>query len=648
VALALLGFAGCSSSERRFGASGGKSGSSPDGSGGSSGRSQGGTAGIEAEAGEGGVADDGGRGGVGGEAGASMDAGAGGMAGESSVDSRLTIAPPSLTAGKTYVAYTGRISASGGERYTWSLSKGTLPAGMMLQGAQTATVAISGTATEAGRFPITLSVTDGVATKTVDVTLSVTHTALFLSDRTAVGVNELFITEIGAETAPAPVRLSASFPMGGGVTSYAWSPDGSKVLYLATEPLNGKAELWLASLVAPGNAQRVSASGLAIGQFAWLAAGNIAAYSAYNGDTYLTDLATSPPSAGKLVVTGKTSAATLRPSPNGKSVGIQLPATNANEVSYATWASGTATAVPLIIVQGSGPTYSYDGRYSVITSGPSGYWFDHSIASPMGNSLGSSNGINFAWHPTAQSLFLATGTGSTYELSRAEFTSAGMTKTALVTGGSCNNSQLRWSPDGKNGLYTCGNDVRGIANLPTAVAGSEFSLLPSGFLSNSFTGIATSGWSPDSKWIALRADRDVDGQYDLQLIRWSTPGVAYKPHAASSGSGVTTWAFAQNSRSVAFVGTVSPYANAALYLGQLPATGAPPIATLASAPAGAVVQSDVNWLPGARVIAYRAVVDGAAQLFAVAVGVDGTAGSVLPVSGASGSGVGSFQLAPVR
>lgn len=648
IALVLLGFAGCGGSERRFGATGGKSGSSQGGIGGSSGRAQGGTAGVEAEAGEGGVADDGGTGGVGGEAGVSMDAGAGGMAGERSVDSRLTIASPSLAAGKTYVAYTGTISASGGERYTWSLSKGTLPAGVMLQGAQTATVTISGTATEAGQFPLTLSVTDGVATKTVDVTLSVTHTALFLSDRTAMGVNELFVTEIGGETAPAPVRLSASFPTGGGVSSYAWSPDGSKVLYLATQASTGTAELWLASLAAPGNAQRVSASGVAIGQFAWLGAGNIAAYSASNGDTYLTDLANSPPSVGKLVVAGKISAATLRPSPNGKSVGIQLPGTNANDVSYATWAAGTATAVPLITVQGSGPSFSYDGRYSVITSGPSGYWFDHSIASPMGNSLASSNGINFAWHPSTQSLFLAAGTGASYELSRVDFSSAGMTKTILVSASSCSNSQLRWSPDGKHGLYVCANDVRGIANLPTAAAGSDFSLLPSGFLSNAFTGITTSGWSPDSKWVALRADRDADGQFDLQLIRWSTPGVAYKPHATSSGSGVTTWAFAQNSRSVAFVGTVSPYANAALYLGQLPATGTPPTATLASAPAGAVVQADVNWLPGSRVIAYRAVVDGASQLFAVAVGADGSAGSVVPVSGASGSGVGSYLLAPSR
>ncbi|HYP97283.1 MAG TPA: putative Ig domain-containing protein [Polyangiaceae bacterium] len=645
-ALVLLGFAGCGGTERHFGGSGGKGGANQGGTSGDTFGGRGGNAGVDAEAGEGGVGDEGGMGGAAGEAGAA-DAGAGGMAGEPSVDSNLAITPPSLTAGKTYLAYTGAISASGAVKYTWSLSKGTLPAGLMLQGAQSATVTIAGTATEAGQFPITLSVTDGVTTKSVDVTLVITHTAIFLSDRNVSRVNELFITDIGGDTAAPPVRLNASFPTGGGITSYAWSPDGSKVMYLAIEPANGVSELWVASLAAPGTAQRITPAGAGVGQFAWLAAGNIAAYSMAGGDTYLTDLKMSPPTPGKLVVTGKGSSATLRPSPNGTSVGIQLPGMNANDISYATWASGTASAVPLMTVQGGGPYYSYDGRYSVITSGPSGYWFDHSIAAPMGNSLPSQNGINLAWHPSTQSVFLGTGTGPSYDVSRADFASSGMTKAPLVTGVSCYSSQLSWSPDGKNGLYVCANDVRGISNLPTAMAGSDFSLLPSGFLSKTYTDTPATGFSPDSKWVAVRADRDADMQYDLQLIRWSAPGVAYKPHGTSISAGVTSWAFAQNSQAVAFVGTVSPYANADLYVAKLPASGAPSNAVIASVPASAVVQNDVNWLPGSRVIAYRATDAGATQLFAVSVNADGSPGSVVPVSGAMGT-VSSYQLAPIK
>jgi hypothetical protein len=195
-------------------------------------------------------------------------------------------------------------------------------------------------------------------------------------------------------------------------------------------------------------------------------------------------------------------------------------------------------------------------------------------------------------------------------------------------------------------IFRCSKDLRGIDKVVTAAIGTDFSLLPTGFLSNAFTDIPKVGWSPDSKWIALRADRDVDAQFDLQLVRWSAPGVSYKPH--SIGAGVATCSFAPNSQSVAFVGSIAPRNNAGLYLSKLPAGGAPPTAMLVSAPASSVVQTDINWLPGSRVIAYRATVSGASQLFAVPVAADGTAGSPIPISGASGSGVSSYQLAPTR
>ncbi len=194
--------------------------------------------------------------------------------------------------------------------------------------------------------------------------------------------------------------------------------------------------------------------------------------------------------------------------------------------------------------------------------------------------------------------------------------------------------------------FWCSRDLRGIDKVLTAAVGGDFSLLPSGFLSNAFTNIYDVSWSPNSQWISLRADRDVNDQFDLYLIRWSAPGVAYKPHANSTASGVTTWAFAPNSQSVAFVGGIAPQNNAGLYLTTLLANGAPPTATLISAPASSVVQTDISWLPGSRVITYRANVAGVAQLFAVPVAADGSAGSVVSISGVSGSGVGSYQLAP--
>jgi hypothetical protein len=620
-------------------------GTAEAGEGGEAGAQERGTGGLDLQGGKAGS----GEAGVG-EAGSADSAGSNGTAGDSSIEQGLEIAQPTLAAGKTYVPFTGKISASGATHYDWSIASGTLPAGLSLQGAQSATVTIAGAPTEAGQFPISLNVTDGTTTKTVDVTLVVTHSALFLSDRNVSGVNELFLTEIGAESASAPVRLNASIPSGGGVSSYAWSPDGSKVLYLATQSSGGAAELWVASLAAPGSAQRVSAAGLTVSQMAWLKMGNIAGYSTTAGDTFLVDLSAASVGQSKFVLAGHGSPSYLYASPNGTSLSVSVinDSINMAEISYATWGSATPTVVPLLTVQGGVGGFSYDGRYVIVNTGPSAQWFDLSLATPMSNLISSGNGVGVSWSPNTESLFMVRGGGASFEFSRADFSSAGLTISALATPNDCGATQVRWAPDGKNGLYVCAADVRGISNLATAAAGADFSLLPSGFLSNTFTDTPTIGWSPDSKWVALRADRDVNAQYDLQLIRWSAPGVAYKPHANSIGSGVASWAFAQNSQSVAFVGNIAPQNNAGLYLSKLPSTGAPPTAALVSAPANAVVQSDINWLPGSRVIAYRATVSGATQLFAVPIAPDGNAGGVVSISGVSGSGVSAYQLAPTR
>ncbi|HET7539480.1 MAG TPA: putative Ig domain-containing protein [Polyangiaceae bacterium] len=629
-----------------------------------------GTAGT-AEAGEGGAgaaADEGGKGGRdarGNEAGAAGDteigaiAGSGGMAGESSVATELEIAQPSLDAGKTYVPFSGQITASGAAHYTWSITSGSLPAGLALQGTQSATVTIAGTPAEAGEFPISLSVTDGASTKTVDVTLVVTHSALFLSDRRLAGVNELFLTDIGAGSAGAPVQLSASLPAGGGVSSYAWSPDGSKVLYLAKQSSGGAEELWLALLASPGTAQRVSAAGIGVRQLSWLGSGNIAAYSTSTADGYLVDLSGSTPGASKLAVTGTTIIATgalvsgLLPSPNGTSIAFPYLAPmvgGAYAYAYATWAAG----VPKMSLWNGGGSefagYSHDGRFVAFSASGIGTWLDLSATSPAENSTGP--GFSGAWSPNSELLlYYGDGTSSADpgNLKLGNFNKGTLASTPLLPPKACDWITVEpWSPDGKNVLFDCSRDLRGISNVEKATVGMDFSLLPSaGFLSSAVD-VMDRRWSPDSRWIGMRADRDVGGQMDLYLIRWSAPGAVHRPHVNSMATGVTNYAFAPNSQSIAFVGTIAPQSNSGLYLTKLPASGAPPIATLVSAPVSAVVQTDINWLPGSRVLAYRATVSGNSQLFALPVEADGTAGNAVPISRASGSGVSSYQLSPVR
>jgi putative Ig domain-containing protein/WD40 repeat protein len=616
-----------------------------------------GAAGADDEQGEAGAeqAGKGGLGAQGGKPGVTDDAGEGGIAGEPSIETELELAEPTLAAGKTYVPFTAKLSASGATHYEWSIASGTLPAGLTLQGVQSATVTITGTPTEAGQFPFSLSVTDGATRKAVDVTLAITHSALFLSDRNTAGVNEIFVTEIGAATAAAPIRLSATIPLGGGVSSYSWSPDGSKVLYLASQSSGGATELWVASLAAPGTAQRVSAPGITVSQMVWLLSGNIAAYTTSAGDAYLVDLSGLIPGASKLAVSGPATPRSLTPSPDGSSLIVD------NTVSFeqyaltsVSWAGGAPKSVtfgPAGPV--NTPTYSYDGHYGIANSLSGGKWWDFSSVSPMAATLAAVD-FSFSWSPNAEAVLYAytelgsSGPTGKMNLSRAVFDGGSVDATVLVAASTCSLGAASWSPDGKHGLFRCSNELRGIGNVVTARVGTDFSLLPSSYLANAFTDIPTVGWSPDSKWITFRADRDANNQYDLHLIRWSAPGVAHKAHANTVGAGVSNWSFAPSSQSVAFVGTIAPQTNAGLYLTQLPGSGAPPTATLISAPANATVQTDINWLPGSRVITYRATFSGAAQLFAVPVAADGTAGTAIPVSGVSGSGVTCYQLAPTH
>ena len=582
--------------------------------------------------------------GGGGTANAAGTAGVGG-----SVVTVVAIAQPALVAGKTGVPYAGTITASGGSSYLWSVASGTLPSGLSLQSTSSAAVKIAGTPSEAGQFPITLSVTDGTSRATVDLTLLITHRALFLSDRSATGVNELFLTEVGDTPPPAPTRLSASFPTGGGVSSYAWSPDGSKILYLAAQSAGGAAELWVVSVAAPGTAQRVSTIGMAVSQAVWFGAGNIAAYLTNVGEVRLVDLSGSSPSASKLALSGETSPVTgfLSPSPNGTSLTVSISHPGISTLTYVTWA---AAALPTTVILDPGsptnaPSYSYDGRLGAAASSSGGKFWDLSLAMPSLPSLG--NNFSFSWSPNAESLLYARVSQMPEGLLRGTFDSGSLTSTLLVPSSACTGFNVRsWSPDGKHGVFGCGRDVRGISNVATATVGTDVSLLPTGFLANAFTDISTLGWSPDSQWIAWAADRDLNAQYDLFLLRWSAPGTAYKPYTSSAASGVTSAVFAQNSLSVAFVGSVAPQSSGGLYLAKLPASGAPPTASLLSG--NAVVQNDIKWLPGSRMIAYRATVSGATQLFVIPVAVDGTAGSVIPISGLSGSGVTSYALSPTN
>jgi Putative Ig domain/Abnormal spindle-like microcephaly-assoc'd, ASPM-SPD-2-Hydin len=91
----------------------------------------------------------------------------------------LTISTTSLAGGTVGSTYTATLQASGGTTpYTWSISSGTLPAGLTLNGSSGV---ISGTPTASGSFAITIQVQDSsspVQTATKSLTLAITAASI--------------------------------------------------------------------------------------------------------------------------------------------------------------------------------------------------------------------------------------------------------------------------------------------------------------------------------------------------------------------------------------------------------------------------------------------------------------------------------------
>ncbi|MGC4068577.1 MAG: Ig domain-containing protein [Polyangiaceae bacterium] len=576
--------------------------------------------------------------------------GNGGGTTSTSTTQAIPVEKPSLPTGKTNVAYSGTVTASGAERYTWSIAAGSLPAGLALQNTTQATVTLSGTPTEAGLFPVTLSVTDGSRTSTVDVTVGVTHRVAFLSDRITSGVKELFLTEVGAETVAEPVRLNAPLTSGG-VTSFSWSPDGTKIAYTIG------ANLFVVDVKNSSVQDRIALGAVA---FRWVGNGASLAVVRSSG-ALVVDVSTPPPwKSTSLALPTIASdrilqSAQLVVSPRERDFSLTRVTVNsadqsgpAWEIHHVAWNSSSAS-VGKIPVTGWSPIvtgYGWNGQALTVEGGGVAYCID--VSNPLSPQTAFSQpGSSPTWSPTSAMLL------SSYDAAVSEPKGVrlrtyvnGTWDTGILRTTTCEPIPGPWSPNGSNVLFTCGGDLRGIANVVTAPQYSDASLLGSGFFANPFTSVNEYHWSPDSNWIAVLSDRYTTGTDELFLVRFSSPSNPIRPYSQASTPGVSKASFSPNSNHVAFVGTINSASLPGLHLSALPAFGDPRAAVALTPPTAAAVQNDIAWLPGSRVILYRANDAGGAQLHAALLGADGSTSTSQSISGAFGTGVTSYQPAP--
>jgi hypothetical protein len=130
-----------------------------------------------------------------------------------SVAEELKINQATASAGEVGLPYQLSPQATGGKpAYTWSLTSGTLPAGLTLD---TATGAISGRPTAAGAFPVTLAVTDSIGLQTTQ------NLNLVVAAKLAATKERLKLAKVGRAYA---ARLHAT----GGVVPRQWNLLGGR------------------------------------------------------------------------------------------------------------------------------------------------------------------------------------------------------------------------------------------------------------------------------------------------------------------------------------------------------------------------------------------------------------------------------------
>ncbi|MFZ3265575.1 MAG: putative Ig domain-containing protein [Terriglobales bacterium] len=123
----------------------------------------------------------------------------------------LSVTTSSLATGVVQSAYSATLQATGGvSPYTWSVTTGTLPAGLSLNAA---TGAISGAPTTAGTSPITVTVSD-----------SETPTAKTATANLSIVVNpKLAVTTTSLGAAVVGTAYNQTLAATGGITPYTWA-----------------------------------------------------------------------------------------------------------------------------------------------------------------------------------------------------------------------------------------------------------------------------------------------------------------------------------------------------------------------------------------------------------------------------------------
>jgi Tol biopolymer transport system component len=529
------------------------------------------------------------------------------------------------------------LAGSGGTAtdYTWTLSAGALPPGLSLEASGTPTTSIHGTPTVTGAFLFTVTLTDseGASTfrrYTIQVRLPPRY-AVGVGDEFVDGQTELVVYDLTA-TPPTRHRI---LPNGAAWPSYAdaqtifedcrFSPDGSKLAFVADIATDGNDALWVVDLSsgpqigADFAAATVSTTALGggladVGEFVWSPDSRKVAYGgdlAVDGNTelYFTDVS--------------------NPAIPGPQVRISPPGTAALElVVLAEFGWAFSPDSNFVAFRGD---FSVDGRDEVYATyvGPGAIFTPFSVNSPIPG-ISPTDEFNFFWwvpHHAGRLVYHGEqDTPGVAEIFMADVGASGVVSRVQLSGpmtvegdASPEDTDHAPSPDGTAFFYIADEDVDTVDELyvvdvsgPIPGPAVKTSAPPVGR-------VESARWSHESTRIAY-TDTSA-GLNTLLIVHVDAPGAASQispsmilddvqiiqilvenPFATGSSTvgspGASGFVFSPNGKKIAFVAGTESTANDVLYVSDLLSPG--------------IVVSQVGTFPGADISSYAWAPDSSA------------------------------------
>jgi Tol biopolymer transport system component len=438
------------------------------------------------------------------------------------VGAPLSIETLTLPDGVYQRPYSTTLIADGGSGtgFVWTVTQGVLPGGLTLAPNGTPSTTLTGTISTLGSFTFEIEVRDSnnqVARREYNVRVGGERRYVaWVGDTATDSQTQIYAVDVLASPFSAPIQLNPTFLLGNVPTSInftKFSPDNSKIAFRGDFTADGIQDLYVVDLTGPAPLAAVKVSGplgvdQGVGSFGWSPDSRWITYQADQDivdvlDQYVVNVSgpiPGPPQkvSGTMVTGGDVGTDRFRFSPNSQKIiySADQEFDNLFDLFVVDLSSGTPSQ-PLRV---NGPLAPADA--DVEAAG-----FDFTADSMHVFYIADQDTINVT------ELYLVDVSGATPGLPV-------KLNGPLVAGGNVTPSDVAMSPDGNWIAYIADQDVDAVTELflvdlrgpaPTAAAKTSAPMVTAG-------DVTSFAWSPDSTRILYNADQQIDAMNELYMV----------------------------------------------------------------------------------------------------------------------------------